>query len=277
MTSSRTNPRRTRREIPFWLLAIILLGVLVLWGISVDKAYSTIFWALKNGVVTTMWVTLIAFFLASALGLLLALMRLSRLRVLREIATFYVEIVRGIPILVMLFYIAFVGAPWFVSTYNDALAAIGLKDILPSLSVRQFDFTWRAIFALMLAYAAFLAEIFRAGLQAVDHGQIEAAQALGLKRWAIFRLIQGPQAFRIILPPYGNDFVSMIKDSALVSALGVQDITQLGKVYSASTFKFFETYNVVAFLYLVMTISLSLLIRIVEKRMRRTDMERTDR
>jgi len=277
MTSSRTNPRRTRREIPFWLLAIILLGVLVLWGISVDKAYSTIFWALKNGVVTTMWVTLIAFFLASALGLLLALMRLSRLRVLREIATFYVEIVRGIPILVMLFYIAFVGAPWFVSTYNDALAAIGLKNILPSLSVRQFDFTWRAIFALMLAYAAFLAEIFRAGLQAVDHGQIEAAQALGLKRWAIFRLIQGPQAFRIILPPYGNDFVSMIKDSALVSALGVQDITQLGKVYSASTFKFIETYNVVAFLYLVMTISLSLLIRIVEKRMRRTDMERTDR
>ena len=129
----------------------------------------------------------------------------------------------------------------------------------------------------MLAYAAFLAEIFRAGLQAVDQGQIEAAEALGLKRWAIFRLIQGPQALRIILPPYGNDFVSMIKDSALVSALGVQDITQLGKVYSASTFKFFETYNIVAFLYLVMTISLSLLIRLLEKRLRRTDMERTNR
>lgn len=277
MTSSPHKPTKTKREIPFWLLAIGLVGVLILWGISVDRDYTTIFWALKNGVLTTLWVTLVAFFLASAFGLMLALMRLSRFRVLREIATFYVEIVRGIPILVMLFYIAFVGAPWFVSVYNDALAAIGLDDILPTLSVRQFDFTWRAIFALMLAYAAFLAEIFRAGLQAVDRGQIEAAQALGLKRFAIFRLIQGPQALRIILPPYGNDFVSMIKDSALVSALGVQDITQLGKVYSASTFKFFETYNVVAFLYLVMTISLSLLIRMLEKRMQHTDMERTNR
>ncbi len=277
MTTSPNKSSKPKREIPFWLLAICLIGVLILWGISVDRDYTTIFWALNNGVLTTLWVTLVAFFLASAFGLLLALMRLSRFRILREIATFYIEIVRGIPILVMLFYIAFVGAPWMVSAYNDTLAAIGLGDILPKLSVRNFDFTWRAIFALMLAYAAFLAEIFRAGLQAVDQGQIEAAKALGLKRWQIFRLIQGPQALRIILPPYGNDFVSMIKDSALVSALGVQDITQLGKVYSASTFKFFETYNVVAFLYLVMTISLSLVIRMVEKRMQRTDMERTNR
>jgi polar amino acid transport system permease protein len=271
------RPGKPRREIPFWLLAIGLIGVLILWGISVDKDYARIFRALSEGVLTTLWVTLVAFFLASILGLILALMRQSRLRVLREIATFYIEVVRGIPILVMLFYIAFVGAPWFVGLYNDTLAAVGLADVLPSLSVRQFDFTWRAIIALTLAYAAFLAEIFRAGIEAVDIGQIEAAEALGLKRWAIFRQITGPQAFRIILPPYGNDFVSMIKDSALVSALGVQDITQLGKVFSASTFKFFETYNIVAFLYLAMTISLSLVMRMVEKRIKRTDMERTNR
>lgn len=277
MTSSAHRPGKPRRETPFWLLAICLIGVLVLWGISVDEDYARIFFALSDGVLTTLWVTLVAFFLASVFGLTLALMRQSRIRLFREIATFYIEIVRGIPILVMLFYIAFVGAPWFVGVYNDLLAAVGLKDIVPGLSVRQLDFTWRAIIALMLAYAAFLAEIFRAGIEAVDKGQIEAAEALGLKRWAIFRLITGPQAFRIILPPYGNDFVSMIKDSALVSALGVQDITQLGKVFSASTFKFFETYNIVAFLYLVMTISLSLLIRMVEKRIKRTDMERTNR
>ena len=277
MPTSPHKPAKPRREIPFWLLAIALLGVLILWGISVDSDYATIFRALSSGVLTTLWVTLVAFFLASIFGLTLALMRQSRSRILREIATFYIEIVRGIPILVMLFYIAFVGAPWFVSAYNDALAAVGLEGILPALSVRHLDFTWRAIIALMLAYAAFLAEIFRAGLEAVDQGQIEAAQSLGLKRFAIFRLITGPQAFRIILPPYGNDFVSMIKDSALVSALGVQDITQLGKVFSASSFKFFETYNIVAFLYLVMTISLSLVIRMVEKRIKRTDMERTNR
>ncbi|MBN9309209.1 ABC transporter permease subunit, partial [Devosia sp.] len=85
-----------------------------------------------------------------------------------------------------------------------------------------------------------------------------------------FRFIVAPQALRTILPPLGNDFVSMIKDSALVSALGVQDITQLGKVYSSGTFKFFETYNVVAFLYLSMTISLSLFVRWLEARLRQS-------
>ncbi len=119
---------------------------------------------------TTLWVTLTAFFLASILGLTLALMRQSGSRILREIATFYIEIVRGIPILVMLFYIAFVGAPWFVSAYNDTVNAIGLEGVLPELSVRHLDFTWRAIIALTLAYAAFLAEIFRAGIEAVDPG-----------------------------------------------------------------------------------------------------------
>ena len=96
---------------------------------------------------------------------------------------------------------------------------------------------------------------------------IEAARALGLRPYRVFRHIIAPQAFRTILPPLGNDLVSMIKDSALVSALGVQDITQIGKVYSSGTFKFFETYNVVAFLYLVMTIALTLVMRVVERRM----------
>ena len=137
------------------------------------------------------------------------------------------------------------------------------------MSIRTLDFTWRAILALTVCYSAFIAEILRAGIQAVDKGQVEAAKAMGLSPWLAFRLIVAPQAIRIVLPPLGNDFVSMIKDSALVSALGVQDITQLGKVYSSGTFKFFETYNVVAFIYLVMTISLSLVVRLIEKRMGR--------
>ena len=94
--------------------------------------------------------------------------------------------------------------------------------------------------------------------------QVEGAYALGLSRMMTFRFVIFPQAFRTVLPPLGNDFVAMIKDSALVSSLGVQDITQIGKVYSASTFLFFQTYNVVAFLYLVMTMSLSLVVRALE-------------
>jgi polar amino acid transport system permease protein len=128
--------------------------------------------------------------------------------------------------------------------------------------------TWRAIFALTIGYSAFLSEIFRAGIEAVPLGQSEAAQTLGLSRRQTFGLVVLPQAIRIVVPPLGNDFIAMVKDSALVSSLGVQDITQLGKVYSASTFMFFETYNVVAFLYLVMTVGLSLIVRALESHLK---------
>ena len=208
--------------------------------------------------------TLVAFALASALGLVLAVCVLSRSLVLRQVARFYIEIVRGIPILVLLFYIAFVGAPALVAGWNALAEPLGLgaaADPRPSLM-------WRAIMALTIGYSAFIAEVFRAGIQAVDKGQVEAAKALGLAGWQRFRLVVFPQAIRTILPPLGNDFVAMIKDSALVSVLGVADITQLGKVYAAGSFRFFETYNVVAFLYLVMTVGLSLALRALERRLR---------
>jgi polar amino acid transport system permease protein len=259
----------SRREVPWWLLAIVLLGVLTLWAIVADRDYADIFTALSGGIFTTLWVTFVAFFFALLLGLVVALARTARLRLLREIATFYIEIIRGIPILVALFYIAFVGAPWLVEAVNFLGAPLINAGLVAPLSIRTLDFTWRAILALTVCYSAFIAEVIRAGIEGVEPGQVEAAEALGLPRWPIFRLVVAPQALRIVLPPLGNDLVSMIKDSALVSALGVQDITQLGKVYSSGTFKFFETYNVVAFLYLVMTISLSLLVKLLEARLRR--------
>jgi polar amino acid transport system permease protein len=261
-------PRTHRREIPYWLVAAALLAVLFLWLIVADSDYRIIFSALRQGVFVTLWVTIVAFALASALGLLIALGRTSRSRILREVATFYVEIVRGIPVLVLLFYVAFVGAPQLVLLWNLVFAWPIEAGLWPEITVRDFDMTWRAIFALMVSYSAYLAEIFRAGIEAVPKGQVEAALSLGLKRRQVFRLVILPQALRTVLPPLGNDFVAMIKDSALVSALGVQDITQLGKIYSASTFLFFETYNVVAFLYLVMTLSLSLLVRGLEARLK---------
>lgn len=267
---SSTPPRRRPRQIPWWLLAIALLGLLLLWAIVADAGYSQIFSTLSKGIVTTLWVTIVAFCLASILGLLVVLARTSDNPWLVQPATFYVELVRGVPILVALFYIAFVGAPAIVDAVNWLISPVVLQGWLPPMTIRNFDFTWRAIFALTICYSAFIAEIFRAGIEAVDRGQIEAARALGLSPWNTFRHIVAPQALRTILPPLGNDFVSMIKDSALVSALGVQDITQLGKVYSAGSFKFFETYNVVAFLYLVMTISLSLLVRLLERRLNRS-------
>ena len=258
-----------RREFPFWLLAAILVGVLFAWLIVANGDYAIIFRALRHGIVVTLWVSVVAFALASALGLVVALARRSRLRVAREVATFYVEIVRGIPVLVLLFYVAFVGAPALVNAWNWVFAAPIDIGLLPAMTIRGFDMTWRAIFALMVSYSAFLSEIFRAGIESVPKPQVEGSYALGLSRYQTFRFVVLPQAVRTVLPPLGNDFVAMIKDSALVSSLGVQDITQLGKVYSASTFLFFETYNVVAFLYLVMTIGLSLMVRALERRLKR--------
>ena len=170
----------------------------------------------------------------------------------------------GIPILVLLFYIAFVAVPALVAGWNALAEPLGLEP----LQTRDVSLMWRAIIALTVGYAAFIAEVFRAGIQSVDPGQIEAAKALGLTAWQRFRLVVLPQAVRTILPPLGNDFIALIKDSALVSVLGVADITQLGKVYAAGSFRVLETYNVVAFLYLVMTLGLSLALRALERRLR---------
>ena len=202
--------------------------------------------------------------MACVLGLALAMAGMSRWLVLRQLARFYVEVMRGIPIIVLLLYVAFVFAPALVSSWNWVVEGLGFDPI----RTRDFSLLWRAVIALTLAYASFLAEVFRAGLESVDEGQIEAAEALGLSRWQRFRLIVFPQALRVILPPLGNDFVAMVKDSSLVSVLGVTDVTQLGKVTAAGNFRYFETYNVVALVYLTMTISLSLLLRRFEKRMR---------
>jgi polar amino acid transport system permease protein len=220
-------------------------------------------------VAVTIFVTLVGFALASGLGLGIALMGLSGSIVLRQTARFYVEIIRGVPILVLLFWIAFAGVPGFVASWNVIATPLREAGLLGDLQVRDVSLLWRAIIALTIGYSAFISEVFRAGIEAVDKGQIEAAKALGLSRVQRFRLIVMPQAIRTILPPLGNDFIAMVKDSSLVSVLGVADITQMGKVYAAGSFRFFETYSIVAYIYLVLTVGLSLLLRRLEQRLRK--------
>ncbi len=254
-------------RLPYWLLVSALLGIVLLWGITQDRDYRIIFNAVRRGMWTTVYVSFIAYVLAIVLGLLLSLMRVYRSRVTQEISSFYVEIIRGVPMLVLLYYITFVGAPALVNALNWLCGPLIQAELMTKISVRQIDLTARAILALTIGYSAFIAEIFRAGISSIEKEQTEAAQTAGATYWQTMRYILLPQAVRNVLPALGNEFIAILKDSALVSALGVQDITQLGKVYSASTFKFFETYNVVAFLYLVMTLGLALLVRALEKRL----------
>ena len=253
------------RDFPWWLLAA--LGLLAWWIASIwgDPFHAALAATLLKGVRVTLFVTATAFAAASALGLMLALMLLSRRIVVRQVARFYVEIVRGVPILVLLLYVAFALAPALVAAANWALEPLGL----PPLRTRDFPLLWRAIIALTLGYAAFLAEVFRAGILSVDPGQVEAAKALGLRPRHRFRLIVWPQAVRTVLPPLGNDFVAMVKDSSLVSVLGVLDVTQLGKVSAVSNFRYFDTYNMVAVVYLTLTVGLSVVLRRIEARLRR--------
>lgn len=255
------------KDFPWWLVVAGSLAAYLLVRIIADDLYAQVLATLAKGLGITIFVTLTAYTLASILGLLLALAALSRYLILRQLARLYVEIIRGIPIIVLLLYVAFVLAPAMVAGWNWLADALGLAPVRP----RDFSLLWRAVIALTIAYASFLAEIFRAGILSVDRGQIEAAEALGLRPWHRFRLIVAPQAFRTILPPYGNDFVAMVKDSSLVSVLGVADITQLGKVTAAGNFRYFETYNVVAMMYLLITVGLSLGLRRLERRMRGGD------
>lgn len=272
---SRALPIMDRlAKLPWWLLIAALIGVVLLWSITTNESYQVIFERVREGFGTTIYVTLVAYALALILGLIIGLARVSANKVIYHLSTFYVEIMRGVPMLVLLYYIAFVVGPALVSAINNIGQAMLASNILPdiaatlaNMAVRDLDFTARAVLALTLGYAAFLSEIFRAGIESIERGQMEAARSLGMTYWQAMRYVILPQAIQRVLPPLGNDFVAMLKDSSLVSVLGVRDITMLGKVYSTSTFRFFETYNVVAFLYLSMTIILSLGVRYIEKRM----------
>lgn len=258
------SPTPNDKDFPYWLIVLIGIGAWFYWQVVSNEVYAEVLTKLSAGIRITLLVTAVAFSAASFLGLVLAVMSRSRSIIIRQIARFYIEIVRGVPIIVLLLYTAFVFAPAVVAGWNSLAETVGLPGIRP----RDFSLLWRAVLALTIAYSAFIAEVFRAGLQSVDKGQIEAAGALGLSRWHCFRLVIFPQAFRTILPPLGNDFVAMVKDSSLVAILGVTDITQQAKVIAAGNFRYFETYNVAALIYLTITVTLSLILRRIEQKLR---------
>lgn len=276
-SQTNNNPQQSRllpqsnnlSELPWWLLVTIGIGAIIILLIITNQQMNVIFRAIISGIGVTISVTLMAYSLALTLGLIFGLGRVSRNKIIFNIAAFYVEIVRGIPMLVLLMYIAFVGVPFVIQGINWMGNLLLSFDIaygatLAAITSRNVDNMLRVVLGLGFAYGAFSAEIFRAGIEAVDKGQIEAAQALGMTYNQTMRFVVLPQAIRNVLPALGNDFVAMLKDSSLVSVLGVRDLTQITKLYAASTFLFFQAYSILAFLYLSMTILLTRLIRRLE-------------
>jgi polar amino acid transport system permease protein len=271
--SSRLVPSLDRlSNLPWWLLIVFLIGLIIVYRIVTNEQYNVIFNAIISGIRITLLVTVAAYSLSVVIGLFVGLARVSSNKIIFNLASFYVEVVRGVPMLVLLTYIAFVGVPGIVSALNamgEWLVSlnIGLGTPLAEVSTRNISNMLRVIIGLGIAYGAFSAEIFRAGIQSIEKGQMEAARALGMSYLQAMRYVILPQAIRRVLPALGNDFIAMLKDSSLVSVLGVRDITQLAKLYASSTFLFFQTYSILAFIYLVMTIMLTRVVRWIEARL----------
>jgi polar amino acid transport system permease protein len=256
---------------PWWLIIIILLGLIIFFNILSSQLYAEIFRRVSRGIVVSVAVAVIAYASAIVIGLIVSLGRVSKNVVAYNLSTLYVQIIRGVPILVQIIYVAFVITPALVALLNAiglALAPVlGPENFMASLTLQDISSEARVTIALAIAYGGFEAETFRAGIESIGRGQMEAARSLGMSYFQAMRFIILPQAFRRVLPPLGNDFISMIKDSSLVSILGVRDMTQEARLYAAASFRYLETYSVLAFNYLVLTFTLSLGVKALENRL----------
>lgn len=267
----------TLSTLPWWAIILFILGLTIVYFIFTDKNYSETFQYLLAGVATTLRITLLAFPIATLIGLFVGLARLSKNVIINTLATIYVEVVRGIPLVVLILIIAFGLVPIIIDLTNKigqwgstVFQSGGLSHFfngLATYSIRNISMELRAIIALAIGYGAFEAEVFRAGIQSIGKGQMEAARSLGMNYFLAMRLIILPQAIRRILPPLGNDFIALLKDSSLATVLAVNELTQLTRLRRSSTFRVMEAFNVAAFLYLSMTLLLSGFVRFLERKM----------
>ncbi|KNZ71075.1 polar amino acid ABC transporter inner membrane subunit [Thermincola ferriacetica] len=206
---------------------------------------------LKVGVLTTLELTIISVTVGTILGLFISLLRLSKFRPFSIFGSVYVDFFRGTPLLVQIFMIHFA--------------------ILPLIIPGQYPNIISGLVALSLNSAAYVAEIFRAGIQSIDRGQMEAARSLGMTHGQAMRYVIIPQAFKRVIPALGNEFIAMLKDSSLVSAISVQELAMTGTIIANRTYRPFEPWIVVAILYLIMTLALSQIVAYLERRFGKSD------
>jgi len=228
-----------------WRIAFFgAIGLCLFLAFGRPDQYMAIFKFVPDGILVTFKVTVGSILLAIVVGLIAGLGRISTNRFINGLASLYVEVIRGIPLLVQLFYI-----------YYALGRFVKIPDMLS------------AIIAMAVCYGAYMGEIFRAGIQSIPKGQMEAALSLGMSRGQAMRQVILPQAFKVVLPPIGNEFIALLKDSSLVSILAVSDLLRRGREYASETFSYFETYTVIALIYLVMTLFFSKLISLMEERL----------
>ncbi|PIE56711.1 MAG: amino acid ABC transporter permease [Desulfobulbus propionicus] len=228
----------------WWTALCGTIFLLVLLPLVKPDPYAKIIRFVPDGILVTFEVTVASISLALVIGLVTGLGRISKNYFFNLLASLYVEVVRGIPLLVQLFYIYF---------------ALGHIVRVPDIVA--------AIIAMAVCYGAYMGEVFRAGIKAVDWGQTEASLSLGFNQHQTMFYVILPQAWRTILPPVGNEFIALLKDTSLVSILAVSDILRRGREYAAESFNYFETYTLIALIYLLITLILSKLVSVMEHRL----------
>ncbi|SKA87566.1 amino acid ABC transporter membrane protein, PAAT family (TC 3.A.1.3.-) [Paucidesulfovibrio gracilis DSM 16080] len=242
----------------WWISLIGAVSIILYLAISKPDPYFKILKFVPDGVLVTFEVTILSIIGALILGLFTGLGRLSRIRPINLIASTYVEVVRGIPLLVQLFYIYFALGQLFRELPETNAVFIFLKNMPPLVA---------AVMAMSICYGAYMGEVFRAGIESIDKGQTEASRSLGFNRSQTMRYVILPQAWRTILPPVGNEFIALLKDSSLVSILAVADLLRRGREFASVSFNYFEAYTMVALVYLLITLILSKAVSHMESRL----------
>ena len=257
-----TDKRPWWDTFPWWSLIILSVLGWMGWQILTNDNYELAWERILPGLGLTITSTIQAFAIALVIALIVGMGQMSRNVVFRNLSRTYVEFVRGIPILPLIFTVALILVPELTKAINGPLENWFGWEL-------KLSFQMRATVTLAVIYGAYMAEIFRGGIQSIPPGQTEAGRSLGLNRRQTMNSVVLPQAMRAIIPPLGNDFIAILKDTSLLSVLGALEITQRARQFSASTFKFREGYFVLAFIYLILTLGLSLLLGMLERRMTR--------
>ena len=238
-----------------FVVVILLIGVLVTYQ---QDPYWRIIKFVSDGIGITVLVTVAAFLLVLFFGLIAALGRLSSKQLIRAGATIYVEVARGIPLLVQLLF-------WYFA-FPSVIRSIGQQLNLVALQTYLANPVAMAILGLTFCYAAYMSEIYRSGIQSIPKGQMEAARSSGMSHFQAMRYIILPQALRVVLPPIGNEFISLLKDSSLVSVVAVADMTRRGREFMAANFIPVQTWMMIALLYLVMTLFSARMVAWIERK-----------
>jgi len=246
------------RQDPWWWLVVAIAAIIMLLVLLQPVPFKEIVLFARDGVLVTIIVTVASYFLIIIVGLLGGLGRLSKNKLIFGISSLYVEVVRGIPLLVQLigWYFA---SPVIIQKLGEWLNLQALIEYRANPIIT-------AIVAITVCYGAYMSEIVRSGIQSVPKGQMEAARSLGMSHFQAMRHVVLPQAFRVILPPMGNEFIALLKDSSLVSVVAVADLTRRGREFMAAHFNPIETWLMVALLYLIMTIVAARVVSYIEKR-----------